>query len=174
MLLPGPPIISLHPVSFPTIDSAEAGNDNRKVTEVRTVSATAEGPRSLRIIVADDDPDQVITLTTILRHEGHEVCALHRGKHLLQTIEDFAPDVLIIDLKLPDASGFEIAEEIRARFGSRLLLIAISGVYKKEGDRVITGMVGFDHHLTKPFAMDELLHLLQPVPGAASRSASTP
>jgi DNA-binding response OmpR family regulator len=144
------------------------------VTEIKTVSGTAEGPRSLRIVVADDDPDQVITLVTLLRHEGHEVFALHRGAHLLQTVEEFRPDVLIIDLKLPDASGFDIAEEIRARFGRRLLLIAISGVYKKEGDRVITGLVGFDHHLIKPFAIDELLRLLEPMPGAASRSASTP
>ena len=120
--------------------------------------------RRLRIIVADDDHDQVLTLVTLLRDEGHEVKGLYRGKDLARTVTDFGADVVVVDIKLPDASGFEIAEQIRKQHGeARPLLIAISGVYKKEPDRILAEIVGFDHHLTKPFELDALLKLVEPL-----------
>ena len=124
----------------------------------------AKGRQSLRIIVADDDRDQVLTLVTLLREEGHEVRGLHHGKDLVRTVADFGADVVVVDIKLPDASGFDIAEQIRKRHGeARPLLIAISGVYKKEPDRILAQIVGFDHHLTKPFELDALLKLIEPL-----------
>lgn len=124
----------------------------------------SRAPRQLRIIVADDDRDQVITLMTLLRDEGHDVWGLYRGKDLLQAVKDFRPDVMLLDIQLPDASGFEIAEKIRAHYGERKpLLIAISGVYNKGSDRILCELVGFDHHLTKPFAFDTLLRLIAPL-----------
>jgi DNA-binding response OmpR family regulator len=124
----------------------------------------SKAPRRLRIIVADDDRDQVLTLTELLGSEGHDVRGLYRGKELVQAVSDFEPDVLILDIKLPDASGFEVAEKIRERYRERRpLLIAISGVFKKGVDRILCEMVGFDHHLTKPFAFDALLELIKPL-----------
>ena len=124
----------------------------------------SKAPRRLRIIVADDDRDQVLTLTELLGGEGHDVRGLYRGKELVQAVSNFEPDVLILDIKLPDASGFEVAEKIRERYGERRpLLIAISGVFKKGVDRILCEMVGFDHHLTKPFAFDTLLELIKPL-----------
>lgn len=124
----------------------------------------AKARRSLRIIVADDDRDQVLTLVTLLSDEGHEVRALHRGKGVVRTVADFGADVVVVDIKLPDASGFEIAEEIRKQHGeARPLLIAISGVYKKAPDRILAEIVGFDHLITKPFEFDALLKLVEPL-----------
>lgn len=123
----------------------------------------SRAPRQLRIIVADDDRDQVQTLMELLRDEGHDVWGLYRGKELVQAVKGFDPDAMIIDIKLPDASGFEVAEKIRERFGRRPLLIAISGVFKKGADRVLAEIVGFDHHLSKPFDFDTLLRLLEPL-----------
>jgi DNA-binding response OmpR family regulator len=124
----------------------------------------ARARRRLRIIVADDDRDQVLTLATLLRDEGHEVRALHRGKEVVRTVADFAADVVVVDIKLPDASGFEIAEQIRKQHGeARPLLIAISGVYKKAPDRILAEIVGFDHLITKPFEFDALLNLVEPL-----------
>ena len=122
--------------------------------------AQSQPPR--RIIVADDDRDQVATLKTLLSEEGHEVLGLYRGRGLVEAVEDFGPDVLILDIKLPDASGFELAEQIRRRYGGRCpQMIAISGVFKKDVDRILTEMVGFDHHLTKPFEFNQLLELIE-------------
>ena len=124
----------------------------------------AKARQRLRIIVADDDGDQVSTLATLLRDEGHEVRALHRGKEVVRTVAEFGADVVVVDIKLPDASGFEIAEQIRQRHGeARPLLIAISGVYKKAPDRILAEIVGFDHLLTKPFEFDALLKLVEPL-----------
>jgi DNA-binding response OmpR family regulator len=124
----------------------------------------AKARRRLRIVVADDDRDQVLTLVTLLRDEGHEVRGLHRGKEVVRTVAEFEADVVIVDIKLPDASGFELAEQIRKQHGdARPLLIAISGVYKKEPDRILAEIVGFDHHLTKPFELDALLKLVEPL-----------
>ena len=124
----------------------------------------AKARQRLRIIVADDDRDQVLTLEALLRDEGHEVRALHRGKDVVRTVAEFGADVVVVDIKLPDASGFEIAEQIRKQHGeARPLLIAISGVYKKAPDRILAEIVGFDHLLTKPFEFDALLKLVEPL-----------
>jgi len=124
----------------------------------------AKARQALRIIVADDDRDQVLTLVALLREEGHEVRGLHRGKDLVRTVADFGADVVVVDIKLPDASGFDIAEQIRKQHGeARPMLIAISGIYKKESDRILSQIVGFDHHLTKPFELDALLKLIEPL-----------
>lgn len=124
----------------------------------------SRGKRQLRIIVADDDRDQVLTLMTLLRDEGHDVWGLYRGNGLLQAVKDFRPDVMLLDIQLPDVSGFAVAESIRKQFGEhKPLLIAISGVYNRGSDRILCELVGFDHHLTKPFAFDTLLRLIAPV-----------
>src|SRR5262245_42829095 len=127
-------------------------------------SGPARARRSLRVMIADDDRDQVLTLTALLVAEGHQVRGLYRGKELVEATADFAPDVLILDIKLPDVSGFEIAEKIHERYRERRpLLIAISGVFKKGVDRILSQMAGFDHHLTKPFTFDALLALINPL-----------
>ena len=119
-------------------------------------------PRSLRIIVADDEPDSVATLKLLLNDEGHDVVALSKGSDVLRRVEDFRPDVLVLDLAMPDMSGYEIAKEIRKRYGQiKPLLIAVSGRYKKVSDRMLGEIVGFDHYLLKPYEPKELLALLR-------------
>ena len=119
-------------------------------------------PRSLRIIVADDEPDSVATLKLLLNDEGHDVVALSKGSDVLRRVEDFRPDVLVLDLAMPDMSGYEIAKEIRKRYGQiKPLLIAVSGRYKKVSDRMLGEIVGFDHYLLKPYEPNELLALLR-------------
>lgn len=120
--------------------------------------------RSLRIIVADDERDTVLTLTMILRDEGHDVQGVHNGSRVLPLVREFDPDVVLLDIALPDKSGFEIAEEIRKRpGGQRVLMIGISGQYKQASDRILAGLKGFDHYLVKPFAPAALLQLLAPL-----------
>ena len=119
-------------------------------------------PRSLRIIVADDEPDSVATLKLLLNDEGHDVVALSKGSDVLRRVEDFRPDVLVLDLAMPDMSGYELAKEIRKRYGQITpLLIAITGRYKQASDRMLGQIVGFDHYLLKPYQPGELLALLR-------------
>jgi DNA-binding response OmpR family regulator len=118
--------------------------------------------RSLRIIVADDDPDSVATLKLLLNDEGHDVVGLQKGADVLRLVEEFDPDAVVLDIAMPDKSGYELAKEIRARYGEfRPLLIAVTGRYKKVSDRMLGEIVGFDHYLVKPYEPKELLALLR-------------
>lgn len=120
------------------------------------------GPRPLRIIVADDESDSVTTLKLLLNDEGHDVIGLSKGAEVLPTVAQFDPDAVLLDIAMPDRSGYEVAKEIRARYGEvRPLLIAISGRYKQTSDRMLGQIVGFDHYLTKPYEPSSLLKLLR-------------
>lgn len=124
--------------------------------------------RSLRIVVADDDQDAVITLATVLRHEGHEVREAHRGDAVLGLLREFQPDAILLDIGMPGMTGYDVARNLRERLGDACpLLIAITG-WKKSADRILGQIVGFDHYMTKPYSTDELLALLEPL---ASSSA---
>lgn len=123
-----------------------------------------KAPRLLRILVADDDRDTVLTLMMVLRSEGHEVKGLHRGTEVLAAIREFEPDAVLADINMPGLTGYEIARKIRAdKYSRKPLLIGISGVYTQGSDRVLAELVGFDHYVTKPCAPSELLRLLAPL-----------
>jgi DNA-binding response OmpR family regulator len=120
--------------------------------------------RPLRVVVADDERDTVLTLMTLLEEEGYQVRGLYGGAEVPDTVRDFHPDAVLVDLAMPDKSGFQIAQEIRSRPGGGLpLLIAISGRYKQGSDRILSELVGFDHHVAKPYDLNALLRLLAPL-----------
>jgi len=119
-------------------------------------------PRSLRVIVVDDERDSVDMLTVLLNDEGHEVRGLTKGKEVLDVVADFNPDAVLLDIAMPDSSGYEVAKEIRRRYGEvKPMLIAISGRYKQASDKMLGQIVGFDHYLTKPYDPGLLLSLLR-------------
>ena len=104
------------------------------------------------------------TLREILRNEGDEVLGVRNGRDALEAVRHFDPDVVILDIAMPDISGWEVAREIRTvRSHGRPLLIALSGRYKQGSDRILGEMSGFDHYLTKPYETEALLALLAPV-----------
>jgi DNA-binding response OmpR family regulator len=118
-----------------------------------------EVPR-LRILVADDDRDAVGTLLELLREEGHEVRGVYTGLDVLDSVRDFAPDAVLLDIGMPHVWGYEVARELRLRYASaRPLLIAITG-RTQASDRTLAQLAGFDHHLAKPYEPRELLALL--------------
>jgi CheY-like chemotaxis protein len=118
--------------------------------------------RPLRVLIADDDYDTVDTLARLLRTEGHIVQTAYSGKDVLPAVRIFRPDAIILDVSLPQMSGFAVAQAIRQSFTDvrRPMLIAISGVWKDFADRRIAQQVGFDHYLDKPADPATLLELL--------------
>ena len=123
--------------------------------------AAGKATRPLRIVVVDDDPDSVLTLSMLLRDEGHEIREIYSGRHVMGTVIDFDPDVVVLDIGLPGLSGWEVAREIRRRCGNdRPTLICVSGEYREGADRVLSQILGFDHYLVKPYAPADLLKLL--------------
>lgn len=118
-------------------------------------------PRPLRVLVADDEHDTVQSLLMLLRTEGFEAKGVYRGVQVLDSLRTFDPDFVLVDIAMPDLSGFDVARAVREVCGvGRPKLIAISGRFKRGADRILSGLAGFNHHLGKPYDAQALLGLL--------------
>lgn len=115
----------------------------------------------LRVLVVDDEPDAVLALMLLLGEYGHEVRSAYRGADALAVIGDFVPEAVLLDIGLPDLSGYDVARALRARYGKRCPLLVAVTVFRREEDKLRAREAGFDHHLAKPYAPEELLRLLQ-------------
>jgi len=125
----------------------------------------------LRIIVADDDRDAVLSLATILLQEGHEVVEVYRGDAVLDRVRAYKPDVLLLDIGMPGQTGFEIARKLRDELGPACPLMIATTAWTQTSAKVLGKRVGFSHYLTKPYSTAELLHLLQGVSPRSHESA---
>ena len=125
---------------------------------------------ALRILVADDNRDTVLTLSMLLREEGHEVRSAYNGTDAMRIAHLHRFDAVILDIEMPEMSGYAIAQALRALyFGARApLLIGISGKWNKPSEKLLAQIVGFDHHFEKPCSLAALLHLLEPLRVRAS------
>jgi two-component system OmpR family response regulator len=116
--------------------------------------------RALRILVADDDRDAVVTLSTLLQHEGHQVVEVYRADAVLGLVQRYQPDAVLLDIGMPGLTGFEVARQLRETLRNACpLLIAITA-WHQEKARELGRLSGFNHYLTKPYSPDELLALL--------------
>src|SRR5574341_1754829 len=113
--------------------------------------------QGLRVVIADDDPDTVLTLATILEDEGHDVYGFGTGREAVAACRMYKADVLIVDIQMPDMTGYYIARHVRDNLPERPLLIAISGRWKSEVDMLLSVVVGFDHYFKKPCDSDVLI-----------------
>ena len=118
-----------------------------------------------RILVVDDHVDSARSLATSLQLEGHTAQAAQSAAAALQLIESYRPDVVLMDIGMPDMDGYEAAKRIRAQFASQVVLIALTG-WGKDEDRRRSLECGFDGHMTKPFNRTAFWELL----GAAMQS----
>ena len=121
---------------------------------------------ALHIVVADDDRDCVLSLTLLLQTEGHVVRGVYHGADVLNAVCDFGADVVLLDIGMPQLSGYDVARKLRERYGRAApMLVAVTG-WKKPSDKILAQIAGFDHHLAKPYDPHALLALLpQPVCG---------
>ncbi|MGH7289034.1 MAG: ATP-binding protein [Myxococcota bacterium] len=128
---------------------------------------TAPGPaealpaqRARHILIVDDHPDVREVLRLLLEAWGHRVEEAETGERGLEIIQRSHPDVILMDIGLPDLDGCSVARAVRsARGGNACLLVAITG-YGGAADRRRTSEAGFDAHLTKPLNEDELARIL--------------
>ena len=120
--------------------------------------------RPLRVLVADDERDTVMTLSAILCDEGHFVAGAYSGSAVISAVKKERPDALIIDIDMPGLSGYSVAREVREIFGDASpLLVAISGRWAGQTDRMLAELAGFSHFLEKPCDPQALLRLLEPL-----------
>jgi two-component system CheB/CheR fusion protein len=151
-------IVGLHGGS---VEASSPGPGKGSRFSVR-LPAAAEAPRSdavraqaiapgggFRVIIADDNRDAADTLSHILSAYGHEVRVAYDGVAALRLCAQFEPHAAVLDIGMPGADGYEVAQRLRQDHGARLRLIALTG-WGQEQDLSRALAAGFDHHLTKP------------------------
>ncbi len=120
-----------------------------------------------RILIADDNRDAADSLSMLLELAGHEVRVAHHGRAALSLAQAFRPDVALLDIGMPDLSGYEVAQELRREpWGRGIQLIALTG-WGQEKDRQQALEAGFNQHLTKPIDPDQLEALISSRPQTA-------
>lgn len=108
-----------------------------------------------KILIVEDDPSIALGLETILKGEGFEVVMCQRGDKAIETASKHMPSLIILDVMLPGANGFEVCKQIRARRNSTpILMLTAKG---QELDKVIGLDSGADDYVTKPFGVRELV-----------------
>ncbi|HEX9029080.1 MAG TPA: response regulator transcription factor [Anaerolineales bacterium] len=107
-----------------------------------------------RILLVDDEPLIIDSLVYSLQREGFEVKAARDGQQAIQAFQEFQPDLIVLDLMLPDMSGLEVCRRLRATSTTPVIMLTARG---EEIDRVLGLEVGADDYLAKPFSFRELL-----------------
>lgn len=112
-----------------------------------------------RILVVDDNADAADSLAVLLRLEGHEVRTAGTGQLALSLAREFRPQIALLDIGLPDISGYEVARSLRSQpWAEQLYLVAVTG-YGRAADKVAAANAGFDSHLTKPVDVEAITTL---------------
>src|SRR5205085_6000914 len=112
---------------------------------------------ALRVLIADDERDSLLTLGMLCRGEGMDVRLVRRGNDVPLAVAEFSPDIILLDLGMPDRGGLDIAEELRERYGqSGPVLIAVTA-FSSERDRQMAKESGFHDFIAKPYDPQTLL-----------------
>jgi signal transduction histidine kinase/CheY-like chemotaxis protein len=146
-----------------------AGTGSEFIVELPALAAPAPGAGhaknlqpfpSRRILIVDDNRDSADTLGALLGTLGANVSVVYTGPAALEALERLDPDVVILDIGMPEMDGYDVARRIRSRAdGARVLLIALTG-WGQHHDRERARIAGFDHHVVKPPDIDALRDLV--------------
>lgn len=111
-----------------------------------------------RILIVDDSADSADSMAELLTVLGHHAQPVYTGMHALEAVRSFAPDVVLLDLEMPDMSGYEVLDALR-QTGMGLRVFALTGRSSPD-DRRRTEAAGFDAHLVKPLTVEALCRAL--------------
>jgi CheY-like chemotaxis protein len=117
-------------------------------------------PRARRVLLVEDNPDQLASLSELLKLNGYEVIEARDASEALRVVSEHKPDACVIDIGLPDMNGYELARKLREIPGTRnSRLVAVTG-YGNAEDSETFMQAGFDHYLPKPPDLNELNRIL--------------
>ena len=121
-----------------------------------------------RILVADDEPVVTEVVERYLRLEGHDVRVAHDGAQAMKVAREWVPDLVVLDLMLPEVDGLEVCRRLRADSFVPIVMLTAKG---DETDRIVGLELGADDYVTKPFSPRELVARVRSV---LRRSDSAP
>ncbi len=123
------------------------------------VMPTLPRQNKYRILVVDDNVAAAEGLRELLRYKGHAAESHFDGKDAVGAVRKFNPDIVILDIGLPEISGYEVAAQLREEMPPKLIIIALTG-YGQEEDKIKARNAGFNHHLTKPIGISDIEKIL--------------
>jgi DNA-binding response OmpR family regulator len=110
-----------------------------------------------KILIADDEPNIVVSLEFLMRQNGYEVKVATNGEDALHAVGEFAPDLILLDVMMPRLSGYDVCQKVRenpAWAGIRIIMLSAKG----RDVEVNKGLaVGADAYVTKPFSTKDLI-----------------
>ncbi len=130
-----------------------------------TPTETSVRPLRRRVLLVDDNQDVVATMEALLKTWDQDVRVAYDGPSALKVADLFMPEVVLLDIGLPDLDGYEVARRLRQSGLPRARMVAMTG-YGQDEDRRRSREAGFDLHLVKPVAPDQLYRLLADWEGA--------
>jgi DNA-binding response OmpR family regulator len=122
---------------------------------------------SKRVLIADDEPNIVISLEFLMKRQGHAVSVARDGPSALEAIRAGRPDLVLLDVMMPGLSGFEVCQAVRADealVGVKILMLSAKG---RDTDIAKGNAMGADAYMTKPFSTKELAEKVREMLGGA-------
>ena len=115
----------------------------------------------LRVLVVEDNLDSMHSLVALLQFEGHNVEFAINGYAAMSIAEKFQPEVVLLDIGLPGANGYEVCRWLKSQPAMQASrIIAVTG-YGTEADKAKSLAAGCSHHVTKPYDLNQLLSLVR-------------
>jgi len=108
------------------------------------------------ILIVEDEKDLLTTLEYNFKKEGYKTTGVTSGKEAIEAVHNKKPDLLILDLMLPDISGLDVCKEIRNKSNNEDIFILMLTAKGEEVDRIVGFELGADDYLVKPFSLREL------------------
>jgi DNA-binding response OmpR family regulator len=131
------------------------------LASVATIDKAANMRPRGRVLVVDDDPVICDLVAATLTEHGFPTRRASDAREALYLIDREIPDVIVLDVHLPDISGYQVCRRLRDDHGDSVGIILISGERKESMDRAAGLLLGADDYMVKPFVLDELLARVQ-------------
>ena len=112
---------------------------------------------NIKILIADDEPNQLELMSFNLEKAGFTILKAHNGEEVIELVEEYNPDLVILDWMMPKMSGIDVCRTLRSRSETKLLPIIILSARSEEGDKSLGLDTGADDYISKPFSPVELI-----------------
>lgn len=120
------------------------------------MSPTTLKPKA-KVLVVDDEPNILMSLEFLMRKSGYEVFIARNGAEALQLVNEQLPNVLVLDIMMPEVDGYEVCQHIKSSPELRHIRVIFLSAKSKEADLEKGYAAGADLYLTKPFSTRELM-----------------
>ncbi len=119
-----------------------------------------------KVLIADDEPNIVVSLEFLMKQKGYEVRVVHTGDDALRAIGEFGPDLVLLDVMMPRMSGYEVCQKLRENPAWQSIKVIMLSAKGRDVEVSKGIAVGADAYVTKPFSTRDLIARVEQMLGA--------